>query len=485
LAKELAKKPPKASPKKAAEKTARKAPKAKRQATPRARLPLRRTKTLKAAPAPPIPVDVAEQEALRAKFELGPHAWTQTLDARERAQTIPWGYGRDRVTAMAVDPERLFVYWEVTDEAIAASRARLSGDNSGTLVLRVHDVTGLLFDGDNAHHSFDLEIGRAERQRFHWIGRPSSSVIVELGLRGGDGRFAAITRSGRVDFPRRDPAPGGPIEWLTVREVRSDSRGFDRLDVEPASTPGAAGEGTRAGADVAPPPWPGSASVAARGPDDTGDREGRWHVPSERFDEWFAGSFGELAFDFDGQRFEWLGPREERIELGTEEWQPEAVPAAQVKRSGGAWLVERRAGHWRIVQAPWSVAITSLRGHGSRRLVSRWELRRSWIVAAGWLRAPRDAKADSDRARQPSSGGDLNGSEPRLAPGASERHFLAASELRLGGASEERLFGASELRLAGRAADELGGASEVFPPRPFAPLPPPLDHGWPSDGRLR
>ena len=34
-------------------------------------------------------------------------------------QDIPWGYGQDRVTGMVVDPDRLYVYWEVTDDAIA------------------------------------------------------------------------------------------------------------------------------------------------------------------------------------------------------------------------------------------------------------------------------------------------------------------------------------------------------------------------------
>jgi hypothetical protein len=39
-------------------------------------------------------------------------------EAPTEVEQIPWGYGQDRVTAMVVDPERLYVYWEVTDEAI-------------------------------------------------------------------------------------------------------------------------------------------------------------------------------------------------------------------------------------------------------------------------------------------------------------------------------------------------------------------------------
>src|SRR3954464_11110310 len=35
-----------------------------------------------------------------------------------RPEHIPWGYGRDRLTAMVVDPNRLYLYWELTDHSI-------------------------------------------------------------------------------------------------------------------------------------------------------------------------------------------------------------------------------------------------------------------------------------------------------------------------------------------------------------------------------
>src|SRR5262249_47357516 len=54
-----------------------------------------------------------EGDATR-KFDLG-----LPREPRAVLEHIPWGYGQDRVTAMVIDPERLYVYWEVTDEAIA------------------------------------------------------------------------------------------------------------------------------------------------------------------------------------------------------------------------------------------------------------------------------------------------------------------------------------------------------------------------------
>jgi hypothetical protein len=351
-----------------------------------------------APPTTPIAVDVAEQEALRAKFELGPHEWTRELDAREKAQTIPWGYGRDRVTAMAVDPERLFVYWEVTDEAIARARAALAADEAGTLTLRVHDVTGLLFDGDNAHHHVDLDVGRAERQRFHHVGRPSSSAIVELGLRAGDGRFAAIVRSRRVDFPRREPAPPGPVEWLTVREESFAPRSA-RLAVTPATPP-------------SPPSSPSSRSQPRRAANGAlraaPSAAATLELDRTEFEQWFVARFGPLAWAFDGDEFEWLGPGGD----------------AGVA-SDGPILVSEADGITRVELPPWSVTLANDDGRGAQRLLARWELRRAWMVHTAGLKSGQWRR--TLRATTTFTASDSSGSEPRL---------TGAAALELGGASE-------------------------------------------------
>ncbi|MBL8842720.1 MAG: DUF4912 domain-containing protein [Planctomycetes bacterium] len=452
---------PQAAPKQAAAKKAA-APRA--VALPRAEPP----PPITPPPTPPIAVDVAEQEALRAKFELGPHEWTRLLDSREKTQTIPWGYGRDRVTAMAVDPERLFLYWEVTDEAIAAARARLAGE-PGTLVLRIHDITGLLFDGTNAHHSFDLAVGRADRQWFQHIGRPTSQVIVELGLAGHEGRFAAIARSHRVEFPRRDPAPPGPLEWLTVRELPQAPRDA-RLAVAPAPPPlGTPGSARESGGSPANGGSGGSASrdagaSGAAGSSDQDD-EPSGAAAGERVESlaWSEVVEESLEAPLDQESGEWLEADGRSLDLARElaagEWEMDGPSdAVVITQGGGPAQVERRGRSLRVREAPWSIEIRGIAARGGRRLLARWELRRVRVVSGGrqrfgerrgWVRV---AAVGADGAAA---------SEPRLAAGASERRWLAASELRLAGASEERFAGASERRRRGVAGRESEGGSEA------------------------
>jgi hypothetical protein len=157
---------------------------------------------------------------------------------------IPWGYGADRVTAMVVDPERLYVYWEVTDDAIERARGALGpGGPDAWLCLRVYDVTGRIFDGTNAHSYFDHAVSRDDRQWFFFIGKPASTAIVELGLRSHEGFFVRVARSGRADFPRRDPVSPGGVEWLTVSAATGDVHNLAHQGVFDAGAPAVTGLG--------------------------------------------------------------------------------------------------------------------------------------------------------------------------------------------------------------------------------------------------
>jgi hypothetical protein len=154
----------------------------------------------------------------------------------EPIQHIPWGYGITRVTAMAVDPERLYAYWEITDSDLERARATLPQGADTQLILRVFDTTGRIFDGTNAHHSFDVSIQRSDRQWFLTLNRPNSTAVVEVGVRGPQGSYAAVARSKPVDFPRREPAPPSEPEWRMVQEVVESSgvRGV-RLNPPPSA----------------------------------------------------------------------------------------------------------------------------------------------------------------------------------------------------------------------------------------------------------
>jgi len=362
------------------------------------------------------------------KFDLG----LPPGDPREQARDIPWGYGQDRVTAMTVDPERLYLYWELTDEAIERARAGLgpSGPDAW-LNLRVYDVTNRIFDGTNAHSYFDHSISRTDRQWFFFLGRPTSTVVAEVGLKSSEGYFVRIARSGRVDFPRREPASPGGVEWLTVRTARGEVGlpAFESRGV-PALFGGVPPNGQAEPVRV----WDIRRTHAV-GNDD-------WTVRDESFggtwQEW-----GEWA-----RTVEWEGP----VVRTTWESGPFTYPVEPVsyveERYEGPVTVRSVNGTTHIVHGARQVVIRGLGARAERRVLAVWEIHRSWPTHEG-VAVRRMGEAIGTR-----------GGSEQLVRGASEVRWSAASELRLGGASELYLLGASELRYLGASELSYSGASE-------------------------
>lgn len=391
---------------------------------------------------------VARSEARRSlppeatKFDLG----TGIQDARATPVQIPWGYGQDRVTAMAVDPLRLYVYWEVTDEAIAAARRGLGPAGEGAwLNLRVYDVSQRIFDGTNAHSYFDHRVERWDRQWFFAIGKPTSTACVEVGLKSIEGFFVRIARSGRVDFPPCEPAPPAGVEWMTVRGARVERAGAPAPEQhaaarrEPASRReapredgGAAGHGHRAGTGARTDP------LRAAG----GEREWRWRGAIPAWHE--ARRTGQWIGDV--QRSSWeAGPFPSPI----------AVPGVVEERHVGPIQVYSSERGTRVVQGPWEVVIRGLSAWAERRVLGCWEVVRQWSSESS-----RRTTTATRQEETPIAPRAMAGSEAVLLPGASERRYGGASELRLSGASELHWLGASELRYRGASESLYAGASE-------------------------
>jgi hypothetical protein len=381
------------------------------------------------------------------KFDLGPN-----VDAAPMPQNIPWGYGADRVTAMVVDPERLYVYWEVTDGSVTSARAALGPAGAHAwLNLRVYDITGRLFDGTNAHSYLDHRIERHDRQYFFAINKPTSSACVEVGLMSDEGYFAKIIRSGRVEFPRREPLPGGAVEWLTVRASGEIQHGAAGDGATAAAAGGTAAVG--AGAGGAPGGGPGGAGPGPGEWKDWTEHFAGFPVPGgnrivgRRWD-WQEQSGAEWTGDV--QRTEWVGP------LMRTEWEagpftyPIEVPSSVVEmRDSGEISVRTENGRVHVTYGPWQVIIRGMGARAERRVLGKWEYRRQVAVSGGFERFAA------------LSGEVASGSSEWMALGASERAWIGSSELLFGGASEMWMLGASELRLGGASEMMYTGASEL------------------------
>jgi hypothetical protein len=369
------------------------------------------------------------------KFDLGPAV------ARKRAEEhIPWGYGRDGVTVMPVDPDRIYVYWEVTDEGMAAARRGLgSGGDSAWLSLRVYDVTGRIFDGTNAHAYFDHRVERHERQWFFSLGKPGSTVCVDVGMKSIEGYFVRIARSGRADLPRAGEVPSATVEWMTVKPVSGEIESSHVSSETGGASPPANGAPAHAGRDRADD---------ARAATDAAHRPAVNGAATDQLD-WLERTHG--TWSETRRRTEWSGGVERTTWQAGPFPHPVAPPRYEVveERRAGRRVVDSHEGRV-LIDGPWSVTIRGIGAHVTRRVIGRWEIVRT-IPAAASDRVERSPGAEHVV---------LGASEQHVVRGASELRLGAASELWLGGASEEFFVGASELRMRGASERLLAGASE-------------------------
>ncbi len=131
---------------------------------------------------------------------------------------LPHNYGVDRMVLLARDPHWLFAYWEIT----ATKQEEFAGTYgteawlSTHPVLRIYDVTGVDFNGNNALKYFDYHM---EENIDNWhieVGEPDRSFCVDLGRMFPDGRFITLLRSNIVTTPRASLSDRLDEEWMWI-----------------------------------------------------------------------------------------------------------------------------------------------------------------------------------------------------------------------------------------------------------------------------
>ena len=415
------------------------------------------------------------------KFDMGQAPDSDPAKVRALAEAhIPWSYGRDRVTAMPVDADRLFVYWEVTDDAVARARAGLGpGGADAWLSLRIYDVTGRLFDGTNAHSYFDNRVDRSDRQWFFQVGKPTSHLVVDIGMKSNEGYFTKIARSGRVEFPRREPVPSSEPEWTTVRvasgEIAGGSHGVSgrrrgRAVLAGLSSgpdqPDRDGMGEDVIAGVRRRMWEGRLAV-----------EGGELVERQTWEE--AGTtelYPELSYGWS-----WEGDREVASWSAGPFSYPVELRSGLVRESyAGTARTFRVNGRTHVVWGPWQIVIRGVGAHAEQEVLARWEVYRSW-TSSGW----REVEPTAGRGQPVGSSELMAGASERWGRAAASCGSMAPPSVSPSGparsacwgpasagswapangcsrgASERRWLGASEWRFAGgqRAAAGVGPAN--------------------------
>jgi len=124
-----------------------------------------------------------------------------------------------RITLIAKDPSWIYAYWEIADSSIEDVKRQLGGNLDGTrFVVRMYDVTYKDFNGFNANHWFDIEVGRYSNNWYISIWNDNASYLGEIGMVHHSGRFFPMARSNFVHTPRSGSSNRFEEIWMDLAQ---------------------------------------------------------------------------------------------------------------------------------------------------------------------------------------------------------------------------------------------------------------------------
>jgi uncharacterized protein len=155
---------------------------------------------------------------------------------------LPVSYGRTRVTLIARDPHSVYAYWEITPAALGDAKAKLGASfRKASRAMRMFDVTGIDFNGTNAHSQFDVDVDAKAHNRYIVLPSDNVTVCAELGLRTRQGAFYPLARSNPVSTPSANVSDCSEITWAKVRHQQGSKPHIIAQEVLPAATAKAGG----------------------------------------------------------------------------------------------------------------------------------------------------------------------------------------------------------------------------------------------------
>ncbi|MBF0489810.1 MAG: DUF4912 domain-containing protein, partial [Candidatus Omnitrophica bacterium] len=120
---------------------------------------------------------------------------------------------------IARDPHWIYAYWNYKQEDLDNARHQLhfAGENS-QLVLRVYDVTLVNFNGSNANHSWDLDVGFSSKNWYAHVWQDNATYCTELGIRSSENHFIPLTRSNIVHTPPKSTSKRDDLIWKDIKD---------------------------------------------------------------------------------------------------------------------------------------------------------------------------------------------------------------------------------------------------------------------------
>lgn len=133
---------------------------------------------------------------------------------------------------IARDPNFIYAYWNYTEEDINHLRNQLMFEGEDPqLILRVYDITGVKFDGSNANHFWDLDVGFSAKNWYIHVWQDDADYCAQLGALCGDNHFIPLMRSNIVRTPPKTASKRDDLIWQDIK-LHKESRPYLKENIK-------------------------------------------------------------------------------------------------------------------------------------------------------------------------------------------------------------------------------------------------------------
>jgi len=174
------------------------------------------------------PVDTMEQSKMEAtKFyppQMDKKNGEKIIKYEEKKAVIDESqiqtkYGDNKIVLLVRDPYWCYAYWDLSEELINNKRKEIKPEwGNYDLILRIYDVTDIIFNGNNAHKFNDIKITGDANNWYINVWEAGRSYITDIGFKTADGHFILLARSNAVTTPRDKVSNITDEEWMVVDE---------------------------------------------------------------------------------------------------------------------------------------------------------------------------------------------------------------------------------------------------------------------------
>ncbi|HRW92833.1 MAG TPA: DUF4912 domain-containing protein [Thermotogota bacterium] len=131
-----------------------------------------------------------------------------------REISLPSSYKKDTLVGLPINPNWVFFYWDFAPQTVNLLEALEKQDRQ--MVLRVYDVTYIIFDRNNAHRVWEYPVQNGMKKFYVNVQMPNASYLAEIGYYDDARQFIPVLRSNLVRTPPNQFSEKKEERWVDL-----------------------------------------------------------------------------------------------------------------------------------------------------------------------------------------------------------------------------------------------------------------------------